>query len=148
MVISGTRDPDTAVFPLHDEPFGYMLKPDPPEFGASSPESGPRPPDRMTRRRDPTVPIELGPGPGRVRLIVTTLKGETLRVPMRGRRLRVGSSPDADLILEDPHVSRMHCELEPGPMGLTLRDLGSMNGTFVGGAQVREVVLTPGALVT
>jgi transcriptional regulator with PAS, ATPase and Fis domain len=79
---------------------------------------------------------------------VTTLKGETLRVPMRGRRLRVGSSPDADLILEDPHVSRMHCELEPGPMGLTLRDLGSMNGTFVGGAQVREVVLTPGSMVT
>ncbi len=102
----------------------------------------------MTRRRDPTVPIELGPGPGRVRLIVTKPSGETLRVPVRGRTLRVGSSPDADLILEDPHISRMHCELEPGPMGLTLRDLGSMNGTFVGGAQVKEVVLTPGALVT
>jgi DNA-binding NtrC family response regulator len=80
-------------------------------------------------------------------LIVTTLKGETLRVPVRGRRLRVGSSPDADIILEDPHVSRMHCELEPGPMGLTLRDLGSMNGTFVGGAAVKEVILAPGALV-
>jgi DNA-binding NtrC family response regulator len=33
-------------------------------------------------------------------------------------------------------------------MGLTMRDLGSMNGTFVGGAAVKEVVLTPGALVT
>jgi DNA-binding NtrC family response regulator len=102
----------------------------------------------MTRRRDPTVPIELAPGPGRVRLIVTTTKGETMRVPVRGRRLKVGSSPDADIILEDPHVSRMHCELEPGPLGLTLRDLGSMNGTFVGGAAVHEVVLAPGALVT
>jgi DNA-binding NtrC family response regulator len=102
----------------------------------------------MTRRRDPTVPIELGPGPGRVRLIVTRPNGDVLRVPVRGRRLKVGSSPDADLILDDPHVSRMHCELEPGPNGLVLRDLGSMNGTFVGGAQVKEVVLTPGALVT
>ena len=102
----------------------------------------------MTRRRDPTVPIELAPGPGRVKLIVTTVQGETLRVPVRGRRLKVGSSPDADIILEDPHVSRLHCELEPGPLGLTLRDLGSMNGTFVGGAAVREVVLAPGALVT
>jgi DNA-binding NtrC family response regulator len=79
---------------------------------------------------------------------VTKPDGTTLRIPVRGRRLKVGSSPDADLILDDPHISRMHCELEPGPMGLVLRDLGSMNGTFVGGAQVKEVVLTPGALVT
>jgi len=102
----------------------------------------------MTRRRDPTVPIELIPAPGRARLIVTPPTGAATRVPVRGRRLRVGSGADADIVVDDPHVSRIHCEIEPGEGGLTLRDLGSTNGTFIGGAAIKEVVLTPGALVT
>jgi DNA-binding NtrC family response regulator len=102
----------------------------------------------MTRRRDPTVPIELIPAAGRARLIVSPPKGAPTRVPVRGRRLRVGSGADADIVVDDPHVSRIHCEVEPGPDGLTLRDLGSTNGTFIGGAAIKEVVLTPGSVVT
>ncbi|MCE9574863.1 MAG: sigma 54-interacting transcriptional regulator [Deltaproteobacteria bacterium] len=69
-------------------------------------------------------------------------------MPIRSRRLRIGSSVDADVIVEDPTVSRIHCEFEIGPDGLTLRDLGSTNGTYVGGAAVKEVVVAPGALIT
>jgi DNA-binding NtrC family response regulator len=102
----------------------------------------------MTRRRDPTVPIELAPAPGRARLVIVAPNAEPRRLPMRSRRLRIGSSVDADVILEDPTVSRLHCEFELGPDGLTLRDLGSTNGTFVGGAAVKEVVVAPGAVIT
>ena len=44
-------------------------------------------------------------------------------------------------------LSDLHCELEPGPNGLTLRDLGSMNGTLVNGTAIKERVLHDGELV-
>jgi DNA-binding NtrC family response regulator len=57
----------------------------------------------------------------------------------------VGSSPDCDLILTDTAVSRRHFEILPGEDGFTLRDLGSKNGTLIGGMRLGEVTLTAGA---
>jgi len=47
------------------------------------------------------------------------------------RLLVVGSAPQADVVIEEPTVSRLHAELEPRADGLWVRDLGSRNGTFV-----------------
>src|SRR5262249_34080319 len=71
--------------------------------------------------------------------------GTIARHPL-GRRLRIGSGTDVDVNVADPLVSRTHCELEPTVGGVVLRDLGSTNGTRAGGAAVRGVVLTPGAV--
>jgi transcriptional regulator with PAS, ATPase and Fis domain len=56
----------------------------------------------------------------------------------------VGSSPECDLVLSDPSVSRRHFELFPSEAGYVLRDLGSRNGTVVRGLSVGQVIL-PGS---
>jgi two-component system, NtrC family, response regulator GlrR len=47
------------------------------------------------------------------------------------RPLVVGSSPEADLVVDDPAVSRLHAELDPRKDGLWIRDLGSRNGVSI-----------------
>ena len=60
------------------------------------------------------------------------------RVMLTKPRVVLGSSPDADVVLVDPTVSAKHLELGVGTSGVTIVDLGSKNGTFVGGARVKE----------
>jgi hypothetical protein len=54
----------------------------------------------------------------------------------------VGRDPSCPLALDDREVSALHCELRAEGPGVLLRDLGSKNGTFVGGLRVREAHLT------
>jgi DNA-binding NtrC family response regulator len=61
-------------------------------------------------------------------------------------RVRVGSRRFADVILTDERVSGLHCEFTLGA-DLRVRDLGSKNGTFVGGVRVVEAVLSSGEAV-
>ena len=70
-------------------------------------------------------------------------KGQQKNVPLPGAV--VGTSPDCDLMLTDPAVSRRHFEILPGENGFTLRDLRSKNGTLVGGMLLGEATLTAGA---
>lgn len=55
--------------------------------------------------------------------------------PIHGT-LRIGRDPEfsafARQLWADPKISRRHAELEPAPVGILLRDLGSANGSFVG----------------
>jgi two-component system response regulator GlrR len=57
--------------------------------------------------------------------------------------IRIGSDPTCDLVLEDPTVSRRHLELERGPRGLIVRDLGSRNGVYLQDRQVLSAVAQP-----
>jgi serine/threonine-protein kinase len=60
----------------------------------------------------------------------------------------IGRSPDAHLCLtNDRFFSRNHCLLEISPPYCFLRDLGSMNGTFVNGQKVSEAFLENGAQI-
>lgn len=45
---------------------------------------------------------------------------------------------DADINVEDPEISRSHAAIELSGDKVTLLDLGSTNGTFVGEEQIRE----------
>ncbi|MFH8347250.1 FtsK/SpoIIIE domain-containing protein [Streptomyces sp. NPDC018045] len=68
----------------------------------------------------------------------------------QGGAIRVGRSAEADVPLDDPDVSRLHCAVTVEPDGSVLvADLHSTNGTAVGGAEVgeRPVPLPPGALL-
>jgi pSer/pThr/pTyr-binding forkhead associated (FHA) protein len=64
-------------------------------------------------------------------------------VPVRGR-LTIGRGSECDLSLDEPEMSRKHAMIENSGEGIYLRDLGSSNGTFVNGVQVRDAVLHPG----
>ena len=55
--------------------------------------------------------------------------------------IHIGSNKTADIVLTDPTVSRRHAEIRRGRDGVLLRDLGSMNGTFVGQVRAKEVYL-------
>ncbi len=48
-----------------------------------------------------------------------------------GERALIGRSPECDVFLDDVTVSRRHAELVRDGNGFTIRDLGSLNGTFV-----------------
>lgn len=69
---------------------------------------------------------------------------------LHGGQIRVGRSADADVPLDDPDVSRLHCAVTLTPDGqVTVTDLGSTNGTTVDGREItdRPVRLTPGSLL-
>lgn len=53
----------------------------------------------------------------------------------------VGRHPDADIFLDDVTVSRRHAELHRTDEGMLVRDLGSLNGTYVNGERVEERLL-------
>lgn len=61
------------------------------------------------------------------------------RVPARGTTLRVGRSPDNDIVLSnEPTVSRLHAELVNDGVQWAVRDLGSHNGTHVNGVRLGD----------
>ncbi|MFI6446082.1 FtsK/SpoIIIE domain-containing protein [Kitasatospora sp. NPDC050543] len=53
---------------------------------------------------------------------------------LHGQQIRIGRSSEADVPLDDPDVSRLHLALHLAPDGrVTVRDLGSTNGTTLDG---------------
>ena len=60
----------------------------------------------------------------------------------------MGRSRSATVKLRHPLVSRQHCEIFEADGCLKVRDLSSMNGTFVGNQRVGESELRSGDLLT
>lgn len=60
----------------------------------------------------------------------------------------IGRGSEADIIVEDPGVSRRHLEIRVTPDGVVATDLGSTNGVFVEGHQVPAATLVDGNTVT
>jgi hypothetical protein len=61
------------------------------------------------------------------------------------RRLRIGRERGNDIVIRDARVSRVHAELSFERGFFVIRDLGSSNGTFVNGREVKAAPLTEGA---
>jgi pSer/pThr/pTyr-binding forkhead associated (FHA) protein len=60
--------------------------------------------------------------------------------PAEGTTL-IGRSPECDIFLDDVTVSRRHAELTREGGVFTIRDLGSLNGTYVNRRRIESVVL-------
>jgi predicted component of type VI protein secretion system len=60
----------------------------------------------------------------------------------------IGRASDNDVTIEDPAASSRHCAILRKGSRYTLRDLNSTNGTYLNGAQVTEVPLAPGDVLT
>ena len=60
----------------------------------------------------------------------------------------IGRSREADLTIAHPMISRRHCEVFEVDGLLMVRDLGSLNGTLVGGQRVKQSPLPPDAEFT
>ena len=59
----------------------------------------------------------------------------------------IGRGRDATLTLPHPLVSRKHCEIFESNGYLVVRDMGSLNGTFVNDERITEAILPPGGLL-
>ncbi|WP_128428854.1 FHA domain-containing protein [Streptomyces cyaneus] len=69
---------------------------------------------------------------------------------LHGGEIRIGRSADADVPLDDPDVSRLHCAVTVAADGrVSVTDLDSTNGTTLDGTRVttRPVRFAPGALL-
>ena len=60
----------------------------------------------------------------------------------------IGRGSEADIIIDDPGVSRRHLEIRVTPDAVVATDLDSTNGTFVEGHQVPAATLVDGNTVT
>ncbi len=73
-------------------------------------------------------------------LVIDGPQGTSHRIFAK-RRVTIGSSPDNDVVVDDPSVSREHALIEVGAEGYRLRDRGSKNGTRIGDLKVRDLYL-------
>ncbi len=60
----------------------------------------------------------------------------------------IGRGSEADIIIDDPGVSRRHLEIRVTPDAVIATDLGSTNGLYVEGHQVPAATLVDGNTIT
>jgi hypothetical protein len=77
-----------------------------------------------------------------------------IRGPLAGRSFPLtdtptvfGRNPDSTVVIASARASRRHAEIRREGAGYTLYDLGSSNGTLVGGQRVQARSLQPGDLI-
>lgn len=79
-----------------------------------------------------------------ISLVMFKTDGTRREFPLKRESLIVGRTNDADLRVPLPSVSRKHCEFSFDGSVVTMRDLGSSNGTLHNSTRVDEAVLTAG----
>lgn len=78
--------------------------------------------------------------------IVDGVDGER-RIAVDGE-LTLGRAEDAGLVIDDPEISRVHAVIAHTADGIEIRDLSSLNGTWVNGERINTpTALAPGDVV-
>lgn len=73
----------------------------------------------------------------------------TMRLPLPARVMRIGRTPDNDLVLSDLGVSRHHAELRKSSSGAyQIIDLDSHNGVFLNGHKIDKAELTEADIIS
>jgi hypothetical protein len=77
------------------------------------------------------------------KLVVTegALAGTTIR--LGDTPVTLGRADDSTLVLTDDYASSRHARLVPGDGSWTVEDLGSTNGTYLGGSKVTRPTPVP-----
>jgi pSer/pThr/pTyr-binding forkhead associated (FHA) protein len=99
----------------------------------------PRVPDRDRRRATATLK-QLEPG----RYVAIEDAGDVLLLPLTAEVTHLGRSQSADIVLDDPSVSRRHAIVAVRAGRTMVLDDRSLNGVVVNGARVAEAVLRDG----
>ena len=77
-------------------------------------------------------------------LVVRNGPNEGARFSLSANDSVIGRHPDSTICLDDVTVSRRHAHLEQSEGQVVLRDLGSLNGTYVNQERIEEVALRHG----
>jgi len=83
----------------------------------------------------------------RAYLLVSTRGSRPVQFDLGGPLIGIGRASDNDVILDDPMVSRHHCQLKLQHGAYGFADLGSRNGSSVNGQQVSQIALGPGDVI-
>ncbi|HVE84698.1 MAG TPA: sigma 54-interacting transcriptional regulator [Myxococcales bacterium] len=73
---------------------------------------------------------------------------EDVEAPLGLSPVVLGSGAECELRVDDPYVSRRHCQLSLHTAGVVVRDLGSRNGTWINEVRIVEGLLPPGGVVS
>ena len=109
----------------------------------------PPPPRSVPPPLPPSEPM-VGPGYGnaRGRTAQLTLSYNGRHADVNNERFVLGrSKTQADLVLEDPNVSRQHAAIERVGNDWVLVDLGSTNGCYIGGQRVSRRNIADGDVI-
>jgi eukaryotic-like serine/threonine-protein kinase len=88
-----------------------------------------------------SAPISATPAP---RIAIFGSQGALLRTAdLAAGTLSLGRAPERDLFLDDPQISREQLRLDWDGRQLTVTDLGSSNGSFLGGARLPAGMTIP-----
>lgn len=100
--------------------------------------------------RLPHRPPAFGKGIHRVKasLIMVQPDGKQREVPLVKPRMIVGRNTDCAIRIPVSSVSRHHCELAIDENRLSVKDLGSSNGTYVNRTRAIEQLLAAGDILT
>jgi FHA domain/zinc-ribbon domain len=82
--------------------------------------------------------------PGTALLVVMRGPNAGSRFRLDGDLTTAGRHPDSDIFLDDVTVSRRHAEFYREGGRFTVRDVGSLNGTYVNGSRIEEAELNGG----
>jgi hypothetical protein len=91
--------------------------------------------DENIETERPTEPIKLTPTNPYLRV---TLGTEIKTYPVRPGIAYIGRSTLNDIVINDATMSQRHASIEYSRNGVFLKDLGSTNGTYVAGQQIKE----------
>ena len=101
---------------------------------APAPAPAPAPTPTPATGLDPTLPRG---GDHTIRMTKPSAVASKVKASLDGvARVALGRASTSDVVLDSPLVSRSHAELRREGDGFVLADLGSTNGTFVGGERV------------
>ncbi|WP_405599934.1 DUF3662 and FHA domain-containing protein [Streptomyces sp. NBC_01410] len=121
--------------------YGYPPTAAPPMPAAPPPGAGrPGPAPVADRRPAP------GPGPMPSTQVRRWIEINGTRHQISRPTLVLGRSTDADVRIDDPGVSRRHCEIRTGTPS-TIQDLGSTNGIVVDGQHTTRATLRDGSRI-
>jgi hypothetical protein len=83
----------------------------------------------------------------RAYLLVSTRGSRPVQFDLGGHMIGIGRASDNDVIVDDPMVSRHHCQLRLQHGAYGFADLGSRNGSTVNGQAVSQIALGPGDVI-
>jgi pSer/pThr/pTyr-binding forkhead associated (FHA) protein len=82
--------------------------------------------------------------PGSALLVVRRGPNAGSRFLLDSDATTAGRHPSSDIFLDDVTVSRRHAEFTRTPEGFAVRDVGSLNGTYVNRERIEQAVLNGG----
>lgn len=118
-----------VVYSLRADLFGVRVRKMPADAAAASP---------APQAARPAGGAPAGGGRSATRLVITSGPKTGLEVPLGSESMSIGRSSESGLVIRDDYTSSHHARLSKRGDTWLIQDLGSTNGTFLGGERLSD----------